>query len=467
MLLLAILPAVATGFLSNGIHYETLSDSTVTVAGYDSSDSDGDVIIPMQTESRVTQNTGYQVIIPNRVTHEGITYQVTAISDNAFNSLYRMRAVTIPVSVQTIGDNAFVGCSGLDTIFTLASIPPAVNAKTFNTIDTLSCTLAVREGSVTSYKTTAGWSSFTKQTELQDNYIRYYVNDSLYAEEKLPATTIFDLLEEPVKEGCTFSGWSGYPEELIMPAKDVKVYGSFSPNTYAITYYVNSVVYWVDSVAYGDTITLIEEPSKMGYTFSGWSGYPEDLIMTAKDVEVYGSFSPNTYAITYFIDSVVYWVDSVAYGDTITLIEEPSKVGYTFSGWCGYPEDLIMTAKDVVVYGSFSVNTYAITYYVDSVVYWVDSVAYGDTITLIEEPSKVGYTFSGWSGYPEDLIMPAEDIEVSGTFEEITAIKELWVEENNRTTTSEQGIYDLQGNKIGTIEPNKIYLIHGRKAMIR
>ncbi len=53
----------------------------------------------------------------------------------------------------------------------------------------------------------------------------------------------------------------------------------------------------------------------------------------------------------------------------------PEKEGYTFSGWEGLPE--VMPAKDVTVSGSFTVNSYKLTYVVDGEVYLEETVSYG------------------------------------------------------------------------------------------
>ncbi len=60
--------------------------------------------------------------IPPSVTHNGITYSVTAIAECAFEYATSMTSVTIPSSVTTIGDWAFAGCRKL----TGAVIPRSV-----------------------------------------------------------------------------------------------------------------------------------------------------------------------------------------------------------------------------------------------------------------------------------------------------------------------------------------------------
>ena len=78
------------------------------------------------------------------------------------------------------------------------------------------------------------------------------------------------------KEGYTFSGWSEIP--ATMPAHDVEVTGTFSINTYTLTYKVDGVVYKTSSIEYGAPITPEADPDpREGYTFSGWSEIPDGV----------------------------------------------------------------------------------------------------------------------------------------------------------------------------------------------
>ena len=94
------------------------------------------------------------------------------------------------------------------------------------------------------------------------------------------------LIAPPVKEGYTFSGWSGSPD--VMPAKDVVVNGTFTVNRYKVTYQLEGEVFETDSVAFGEKLDLKEVPAKQSYTFSGWSGLPD--VMPAKDVTLIGTY---------------------------------------------------------------------------------------------------------------------------------------------------------------------------------
>ncbi len=213
---------------------------------------------------------------------------------------------------------------------------------------------------------------------------------------------------EPTKEGYTFSGWSTIPE--TMPAHDVTISGTFIINKYKLTYVVDGEVYKTYDIEYGASITPEAEPTKEGYTFSGWSTIP--TTMPAYDVTITGSFTKGAYKLIYMLDGVVYKTISYDYGDAITPEPAPTKEGYTFSGWSEIPAT--MPAHDVTVTGTFSINKYKLTYTVDGEVYKSYEIEFGASITPETEPSKEGYTFSGWSTIPE--AMPAHDVTVTGSF---------------------------------------------------
>ena len=266
--------------------------------------------------------------------------------------------------------------------------------------------------------TFSGWSEIPATMPAEDltvtgtfsgkSYVlTYKVDGKVYQRDTLTnGATI--IAPEPEKEGYTFSGWNNLP--ATMPAKNVTVSGVFEVNIYTITYKVDDELYRVDTVAYGDTIVAAKAPKKSGLTFSGWSKMP--VTMPARDLIVAGTFSGESYVVTYKVDGKVYQRDTLIYGSTILAAEEPEKEGYTFSGWNNLPET--MPSKNITVKGEFLVNSYYIYYWVDKEIYKVDTVAYGDAIEVIANPKKEGYTFSGWSEIP--ATMPAEDLTVTGTF---------------------------------------------------
>ena len=238
--------------------------------------------------------------------------------------------------------------------------------------------------------------------------LTYYVDGTEYKSiEYIVGSAIYPI-DSPSKEGYTFSGWSSIPS--TMPATDVTVTGSFSVNSYKITYIVDGQVYSESIVTYGTPITPLDVPTKEGYTFSGWSDIP--ATMPAHDVIISGSFATNTYLLTYMVDGQVYQQSHVVYGTTITPLDVPTKEGYTFWGWSDIPAT--MPAGNVTIEGYFTVNSYKLTYMVDGEVFYEVDVAYGTSLPVIDAPQREGYTFTGWNNIPAS--MPAGDVTIEGSF---------------------------------------------------
>ena len=160
----------------------------------------------------------------------------------------------------------------------------------------------------------------------------------------------------------------------------------------------------------GSYIVQPQMPERTGYTFVGWKGVPE--LSPAEDVVYTGEYKVNKYKLDYLVNGVVFATDSIAYGSEIVLRVVPTKEGHTFSGWSEAPA--LMPAEDVVIEGSFVVNSYVITYMVDGEVYKTETVAYGAEIPVVELPVKAGHTFDRWTGIP--ATMPAMDITVNAGF---------------------------------------------------
>ena len=231
--------------------------------------------------------------------------------------------------------------------------------------------------------------------------------------------------------------------KAVVPWKYFKEIVKIDMSTYTLTYIVDNEVFKTFEIEAGKDITPEPAPTKEGYTFSGWSKIPE--VMPAHNVTVTGTFSINSYKLTYIVDGVEYKSYNVEYGATITPEIAPTKDGYTFSGWSEIPAT--MPTHDVTVTGSFNINKYKLTYIVDGIEYKSYEVEYGATITLEAEPTKEGYTFSGWSEIPET--MPANDVTVTGTFTLDTGLSQIMSDENGNAM-----IFTIDGKRVNKLQKN-------------
>ncbi len=207
-------------------------------------------------------------------------------------------------------------------------------------------------------------------------------------------------------------------------------------NLFTITYLINGEVYATSNKIADSIIKPIDEPTKIGYTFS-WSDIPE--TMPDHDIVVTGSFTVNSYSLIYKVNGNEYKTFTINYGDSISCEDEPAvKEGYYFSGWSMIPE--IMPAHNVIVTGSFIAKSYKLTYLIDGKTYKTMSVDYGTPLTTETPPTKSGYSFTGWSELPET--MPAEDVIITGNF--IPIIAEGLVLDNKDISLNTEDSYKIE-----------------------
>ena len=112
LLLLCATAATAYDFYVGGIHYNITSSTDKTVA----------VTYGYADYSNANYCRG-NVVIPESVTYNGITYRVTSIGSSAFIHCSYTTSVTIPNSVTSIGEKAFFDCA-----LTSITIPSSVTS---------------------------------------------------------------------------------------------------------------------------------------------------------------------------------------------------------------------------------------------------------------------------------------------------------------------------------------------------
>ena len=358
-------------------------------------------------------------------------------NSSPFSIIETLKTLTIGNEVTHVANKAFIGCPNLKDVTSYAKTVPTTGEVVFTPSYLPSATLHVPYELYNQYKVAPTWKDFGNIKNFEGLYnLTYMVDGEIYKDSVVEQNSPITPEAEPTKDYYTFSGWSEVPD--TMPDHDVTITGSFIPNKYKLIYQVDGVDYVVYDVAYGSAITPETDPIKEGYTFSGWSEVPD--TMPGHDVTVTGSFAINSYLLTYSVDGEIVKSDSIAYNTVLTPIEDPTKEGYTFSGWSDIPET--MPAHDVTVTGSFSVNSYTLTYMVDDKVYKETMYEYGATI--IPEPQPEGdYATFEWTGLPEN--MPAHDVVVYASY--TTGIIEVLM-----ATQRNLRIYSPNGKKLNKLQ---------------
>lgn len=291
---------------------------------------------------------------------------------------------------------------------------------------------------------------------------------------------------EVTKEGSRFIGWTVNGAAVTFPytvTGDTTFVPEFTTNGYTLTYMVDGNVYKRDTYNFGAALTALEPPTKEGYTFSGWDK-ETPATMPAEDVVISGTFTPNSYDATFYVDGELVATVPTLFGQVPVAPADPEKVGYTFTGWNpaltaigvdGARYDAMFAAQpvnyEVLIYtmdldgfyrapqalfftaladstvsynpvdktgftvdtdkstlsgtvapdGSLSLevyyarNEYSFTYIVDGVENTTPDVFYGAAIKAPADPEKTGYTFTGWDK-EIPATMPARDVTVTAQF---------------------------------------------------
>ena len=132
--------------------------------------------------------------------------------------------------------------------------------------------------------------------------------------------------------------------------------------------------------------------------------------MPANDIVIEGSFNVNSYTVTFVVDGEFYKSVGVEYGAEIPTVELPVKDGREFSGWSEIPST--MPAEDITIEGKFC---YTVIFMADGKYYNSSEVYYGNEVEVPSEaPLKEGNTFVGWGDFPD--VMPARDMTIHAIF---------------------------------------------------
>ncbi len=421
--------------------------------------------------------------------------------DTEYYATYRTKKITVNFEAdgETTPKTGDVGAS---------IVPPADPEKTGYTFKHW-----VVKGTTTKVDFSEGKVKFSEAVTYEAVFVINTYKVTYYVDSEIKHTEDYDygatITPWTYKEEgkADISVWTGFPEDMKMPANDVNVYASSTTNTYNVIFKINDEVYSTVPFNYGAAIVAPEyEYDSKKYDFSGWT-LPNPNEMPARDLILNATLVEKTYTITYYISETAYNNGEAAYNtqtykydENITLLTNPAAdkipAGYTFNGWdCTYTK---MPAENIKVFGMLSaidytvifahynegtdpfksytknynnvisVNDvpnadiregyrfdgwkidgqgdfvtfpytvtgnvtfvpcytaegYTITYKIDGEQYGdVESKNFGDSITLRSEPSKTGYTFSGWTIKVDGSVvstlpatMPAANIEITGSY---------------------------------------------------
>ncbi len=240
----------------------------------------------------------------------------------------------------------------------------------------------------------------------------------------------------PTKTGYDFAGW--YSDASFTTAvteistgsyEDITLYAKWIIQQFTVTFadYDGSAIY-TESVNYGSSATAPSTPARTGYTFTSWEG---DYSNISEDITVTAQYSINSYTVIFAdYDGSEISSQSVNFDSDATAPSNPSRTGYTFTGW---NDDYSNITEDITVTAQYSINSYTVTYNLDG---GTNDVSNPDTYTVesdaitLNAPTKSGYNFAGW--YSDENFTT----QVTGINQRSTGNIELWAQWEVATSVS-------------------------------
>ena len=234
--------------------------------------------------------------------------------------------------------------------------------------------------------------------------------------DKTPGTELV-APADPTKEGYTFLGWmdaSGNVVEIpnVFPTSDVTYTAKWALNVKMNFIVDGEVKQSFDGYA-GQAFdtSKVNEPSKTGYYFIGWSSSVPSSFPEAT-TDYVAQWDTYTYEVRYYVDGAFVATNRVPYGSVIKtdVPGASAPVGYELTGWftdpdCTVPfvEGTVMSAANLKLYAKTKVKTYTSTFnaaggkFADGKEETTVDTDYGEAIIAPAAPTLEGYTFAGWT----------------------------------------------------------------------
>lgn len=286
--------------------FEFTPDNTaVIVTNYKYNGAAADVTIPSRYQGKPVTTIGHAAFFNSAVTSVTIPDSVTSISDEAFINCPKLTNISIPNSVTYIGFSAFSSCTSLKSItlpsslsfisgalflgcsqLTTIHIPVSVTSIGNNAFaDCPSLMTVTYPGSKTQ------WDDITKgrNSDVLENHLICAMLEATFTAdgESISTQTIdrggkFTKLAAPSKENHTFAGWYNGDEPFDFDADTtnapnvLNLVAKWDINKYTVKFVSDYGSFANQTIEYGETIKTdkLTIPTVEGYTFDGW--YADD-----------------------------------------------------------------------------------------------------------------------------------------------------------------------------------------------
>lgn len=357
-------------------------NTAVIVTNYKYNGAAADVTIPSRYQGKPVTTIGHAAFFNSAVTSVTIPDSVTSISDEAFINCPKLTNISIPNSVTYIGFSAFSSCTSLKSItlpsslsfisgalflgcsqLTTIHIPVSVTSIGNNAFaDCPSLMTVTYPGSKTQ------WDDIAKgrNSDVLENHLICAMLEATFTAdgESISTQTIdrggkFTEPAAPSKENHTFAGWYNGDEKFDFDADTtnapnvLELVAKWEKSKYTVKFVSDHGSFKDQTIEHGKPIGTGKPtiPEVEGYTFDGWYADENRTIEfdftkpIKRNTTVYAKWTAKDYKVSFITEhGNAPTSQNVPYNKTATDPGELTEEGYTFIGW--YADETYKTKFD-------------------------------------------------------------------------------------------------------------------------
>ena len=287
------------------------------------------------------------------------------------------------------------------------------------------------------------YGDITGEGTVSDLIVTYMIKGVEYAKQVLPSGALATRPDAPTTMGYTFGGWNkadgtawDYATDTV--TESITLYADLTPKTYTVTFDTAGgldIATKTMTATYGKSLANMPVPRREGYVFLGWydamvggkcyggsDGNGTDAYDKDGNITLYAQWMEAPSRMVYFntCGGTMTGPTEVLHktNTPIAKTDDPTKPGYTFTGW--YTDSAFTQAwnfddwvtGELRLYAGWTVNQYTITIKPENGE--ADTIITQDFGTAVTAPNltKTGYTFMGWDKtFP--TTMPAENVTIT------------------------------------------------------
>ena len=216
------------------------------------------------------------------------------------------------------------------------------------------------------------------------------------------------LPTDPTRTGYTFTGWD---KDFSYITDDLEVTAQYNINKYEVVFKDHDGTELdKQEIEYLGSAVAPANPTREGYTFKGWDKAFDSIT---GDLEVVAQYEINKYTVVFKDhDGTELSKQEVEYLSDAVAPADPTRTGYTFKGW-----DKAFTAikADLEVVAQYEINKYTVVFKDhDGTELSKQEVEYLSDAVAPADPTRTGYTFKGWD---KAFTAISADLEVVAQYE--------------------------------------------------